>query len=66
MLNVSREGQAGTSPRVLIRPRLGLSPKMPFMKAGTRPLPAVSVPKLTGTRFRAAATAEPELDPPGM
>ena len=33
--------------------------------AGTRPEPAVSVPSAKGTRPRATATAEPELDPPG-
>ncbi len=34
--------------------------------AGTRPEPAVSVPSASGTRPAATATAEPELDPPGM
>ena len=34
--------------------------------AGTRPDPAVSVPSATGTIPAATATAEPELDPPGM
>jgi hypothetical protein len=34
--------------------------------AGTRPEPAVSVPSAKGTRPRATATAEPELDPPLM
>ena len=34
--------------------------------AGTRPLPAVSVPSASGTRPAETATAEPELDPPGM
>ena len=34
--------------------------------AGTRPEPAVSVPSESGTRPAATATAEPELDPPGI
>ena len=34
--------------------------------AGTRPEPAVSVPSASGTMPAATATAEPELDPPGM
>ena len=34
--------------------------------AGTRPEPAVSVPSASGTRPAATATAEPELEPPGI
>ena len=34
--------------------------------AGTRPEPAVSVPSAKLTRPAATATAEPELEPPGM
>jgi hypothetical protein len=34
--------------------------------AGTRPDPAVSVPSASGTRPAPTATADPELDPPGM
>ena len=34
------------------------------MAAGTRPDPAVSVPKLKGTIPLATATEEPELEPP--
>ena len=34
--------------------------------AGTRPDPAVSVPKAKLTSPAATATAEPELDPPGI
>ena len=37
---------------------------MPLAAAGTRPDPAVSVPRATSTRPAATATAEPELDPP--
>src|SRR5262249_3980131 len=57
--------QAGTTPAVEIRPRLGFSPTMLLSIAGSRPLPAVSVPSASGTGPAATATAEPELDPPG-
>ena len=39
---------------------------MLFSPAGTRPEPAVSVPSESGTRPAATATAEPELEPPGI
>ena len=39
---------------------------MLFKPAGTRPEPAVSVPSASGTIPAATATAEPELDPPGL
>src|SRR5215471_14231252 len=58
--------QAGTTPAVETRPRLGLSPTMLLRPAGTRPEPAVSVPSASGTRPAATATADPELDPPGL
>jgi hypothetical protein len=58
--------QAGTTPAVEMRPRLGLRPTMLLNAAGTRPEPAVSVPSANGTSPAATATPEPELDPPGM
>ncbi len=58
--------QAGTIPAVEMRPRLGLSPTMLLRPAGTRPEPAVSVPSASGTSPAATATAEPELEPPGI
>ena len=58
--------QAGTTPEVEISPRLGFSPTILLSIAGTRPQPAVSVPSASGTRPADTATAEPELDPPGM
>ena len=58
--------QAGTTPAVEIAPRLGFKPTMLFEPAGTRPEPAVSVPSANGTSPAATATAEPELEPPGM
>src|SRR5262249_24708962 len=60
----SSERQAGTTPRVLTRPRVGLSPSTLLNAAGTRPDPAVSVPSEKLTSPAATATAEPELDPP--
>ncbi len=62
----SSERQAGTTPAVETSPRLGLRPTMLFNPAGTRPEPAVSVPSESGTRPAATATAEPELEPPGI
>jgi hypothetical protein len=62
----SRERQDGTTPRALTRPRVGFSPTMLLNDAGTRPEPAMSVPSAKLTRPAATATAEPELDPPGM
>src|ERR1017187_820524 len=37
--------QAGTTPCALSTPRVGLSPTNPLKAAGTRPEPAVSVPR---------------------
>ena len=58
--------QAGTTPAVETRPRLGLSPTILLNAAGTRPDPAVSVPSASGVIPAPTASAEPELDPPGM
>ncbi len=60
----SSDRHAGTTPAALSRPRVGLSPTMPLKAAGTRPEPAVSVPRATSTSPRATATADPELEPP--
>src|SRR3954469_10258917 len=62
----SSERHAGTTPVVLRSPRLGLTPTMLFNPAGTRPDPAVSVPRAKLTRPDDTATADPELEPPGM
>src|SRR3954454_14247778 len=56
--------QAGTTPSVGSRPGVGLSPTIPLNAAGTRPEPAVSVPRARSAMPSATATAEPELDPP--
>src|ERR1700709_183727 len=57
---------AGTTPAVETSPRLGFKPTMLLSIAGTRPEPAVSVPSASGTSPAETATADPELDPPGM
>jgi hypothetical protein len=62
----SSERQAGTVPRVGISPRLGFSPTRPCAAAGTRPEPAVSVPRLNAAIPAATAVADPLDDPPGM
>src|SRR5215468_1513891 len=62
----SSERQAGTTPWLLIKPRVGLRPTILPNAAGTRPEPAVSVPSEKLTRPAATATADPELDPPEM
>ena len=61
----SRVLQAGTTPLLETAPTDGFRPTMLLRPAGTRPEPAVSVPSAKGTRPRATATAEPELEPPG-
>jgi hypothetical protein len=60
----SSDLQAGTTPEVDSNPRVGFSPTKSLNAAGTRPDPAVSVPKEKSTSPRATATADPELDPP--
>ena len=60
----SKLRQAGTTPVVLSKPRVGFQPTMLLKAAGTRPEPAVSVPSAKATSPAATATAEPELDPP--
>src|SRR5258708_34672518 len=62
----SSDRQAGTEPSLLTRPGVGLRPTMLLKPAGTRPEPAVSVPSEKLTRPEGTATAEPELQPPGM
>jgi hypothetical protein len=62
----SSERQAGTTPAALTMPCVGFTPTVAVKPAGTRPEPAVSVPSAKLTCPRATATAEPELDPPGM
>src|ERR1700704_406033 len=62
----SKLRDAGTTPWVLMRPRVGLSPTTPQHAAGTRPEPAVSVPNARATIPVATAIAEPALEPPAM
>ena len=58
--------QAGTTPLVLNKPHVGLCPTKLLKDAGTRPEPAVSVPKLKLAMPNATETAEPALEPPEM
>jgi len=62
----SMDRHAGTTPLVENNPRVGFRPTMLFRLAGTRPEPAVSVPSAKLTNPDDTATAEPELDPPGI
>lgn len=43
-----------------------LSPTTPHMELGQEILPWVSVPRVAGASPTAAATAEPDDDPPGL
>src|ERR1035438_2973734 len=56
--------QAGTIPEVLSAPRVAFHPAISLNAAGTRPEPAVSVPRENEANPRATATADPELEPP--
>ena len=49
-----------------MRWRLGLKPTMPQSAAGMRVEPPVSLPMAISHMPSAAATAPPELEPPGM
>src|SRR3974377_1321431 len=60
----SSDWQAGTTPRVLQRPRVGFRPTSPLNAAGTRPDPAVAVPRANATRPAATATGDPNPEPP--
>jgi hypothetical protein len=56
--------QAGSTPAMGTWPGVGFSPTRLFSPAGTRPDPAVSVPRANTTSPRATTEAEPELLPP--
>src|SRR5258706_581391 len=60
----ARDWHAGPTPAVLIHPRVGFNPTIPLAAAGTRPEPAVSVPRARSTNPAATATADPALEPP--
>jgi hypothetical protein len=62
----SSEAHAGTTPSVLSTSGVGFQPTILLKPAGTRPEPAVSVPSANDTRPEDTATAEPELEPPGI
>src|SRR5689334_5985863 len=63
---VSRVGDSGITPWVLMRPMVAFNPVMPHQEAGTRTEPPVSVPMAHGAMRAATATAEPDEDPPGV
>src|SRR5450631_3912978 len=56
----------GITPERLVRPTVGLMPTTPFIVAGQRMEPSVSVPIEAATRFAATATADPALEPQGV
>ena len=58
--------EIGMMPPRLTRPTVGLMPTTPFMAAGLTIDPSVSVPMATVQNPAATATAEPELEPPGV
>ena len=58
----SSERQAGTTPAVETRPRLGLRPTMLLSPAGTRPEPAVSVLEQLERQGREPGDLPRELD----
>src|SRR5437879_3729586 len=62
----SSDWHAGTTPCALTRPCVGFKPTILLKAAGTRPEPAVSVPREKLTRPATTAMAEPELEPPEM
>lgn len=49
-----------------IEPTVGFTPTTAFNPAGTRPLPAVSVPSENVTSPHPTTTPEPDDEPPGM
>ena len=57
---------SGSTPYVLIRPAVTLSPTTPHHAAGSRTEPPVSVPMATGASPAATATPEPLEEPPGV
>lgn len=60
----SKDLQVGTTPWHKKTPRVGFKPIKLFKAAGTRPEPAVSVPRAMGTIPSATTLAEPVEEPP--
>src|SRR6266567_3648713 len=58
--------EIGITPARLVRPTVGLMPTTPFVEAGQRIEPSVSVPNDAAARFAAIAAADPELEPQGV
>src|SRR5690625_99212 len=63
---LSSFGSSGKTPSVGQIPLLILSENIPLNAAGTRTEPPVSVPIAKAHKPAATATAEPELEPPGI
>lgn len=49
-----------------VRPGVGFKLATEFLLVGITMDPSVSVPIASSTRLAAVATADPELDPPGL
>src|SRR5271165_6741929 len=62
---VSTDRQAGIVPVAEIAPTVGFNPTILPNAAGTRPDPAVSVPRAKSTMPAATAMPDPDEDPPG-
>src|SRR5258708_20383719 len=58
--------EIGTTPARETRPTVGLMAATPFILAGQRMLPSVSVPMETAVKFAEAAAPQPELEPHGL
>src|SRR5918911_751182 len=58
--------EMGITPSRLVRPTVGLMPTTPLAEDGLMIEPSVSVPSAATHRLADTATAEPELDPPGL
>ena len=63
---VSSDHATGTTPYLLMRPKVGLSPTTPLYDAGLSTEPPVWEPRAAGNTPAATPTAEPLLEPPGV
>ena len=63
---VSSEQETGTTPRRLMRLKVGFMPTTPLKEAGLITDPAVCEPKAAGKNWAATPTADPLLEPPGV
>jgi len=56
----------GTTPDLLVSPRVGLIPTRALWEEGQTIDPSVSVPSETAARLAAVAVPDPELEPHGL